>query len=205
MVALLPRNLQSLANVCRTDGHLWQGGVRLITTDGGYRAEATDGRRLARVVAEYPNKPEDYPVIAALDSAPNGQHETTIPADAWKAAFKAIPKQKRRNSKPILENVAVVQGEKVTSLASTTSFTQPENLTGRWPDTDRVIPDWPAVASVRVNAKALAELLSVAGNFADENFTVTLHVHAKDAPIKLTASDPSKGQEFVGLLMPLSD
>jgi DNA polymerase III sliding clamp (beta) subunit (PCNA family) len=96
-----------------------------------------------------------------------------------------------------------------TSLASTnleqTSFTQPENLQGRWPDTDRVIPDGQPIASVRVNAKALAELLSVAANFADENFTVTLHVHANGAPIRLIASDPSKGQEFVGLLMPLSD
>src|SRR5262249_29596562 len=105
--ALLPRNLQALASLCRKEeGRYAMTGVRLITTETGYRAEATDGRMLGRVVANYPATAADYPALSALASAPNGQQKPTIPADAWKAAFKAIPKQKKWSHKPILDNVA---------------------------------------------------------------------------------------------------
>jgi hypothetical protein len=184
--------------------------VHLITTNTDYRAEATDGRVLGRVVANYPASAADYPALPALASAPNGQHETTIPADAWKAAFKAIPKQKNKWSrKAILDNVAVVQGEKVTSFASTdmeaVSFSQPNNVEGRWPPTDAVISQDEPVLHIRVDAKLLAHLLSVAANYTtEENCCVDLHLYSKDKPIKVTASDPTKGQEFTGVIMPVA-
>jgi hypothetical protein len=97
--ALLPRNLQALANLCRKEeGRYALTGVHLVTTDAGYRAEATDGRVLGRVVANYPASPDEYPALPALDSAPNGQHETTIPADAWKAAFKGRFRSRTKDS-----------------------------------------------------------------------------------------------------------
>lgn len=209
--ALLPRNLQALASLCRKEEVRYAlTGVHLITTDTGYRAEATDGRVLGRVVATYPASPADYPALPALASAPNGQHETTIPADAWKAAFKAIPKQKsKRSSKPILDNVAVVQGEKVTSFASTdlesVCFSQPNNVEGRWPPTDAVISQEEPVLRVRIDAKMLAHLLSVAANYTtEENSYIDLHLYSKDKPIKVTASDPTRGQEFIGVIMPVA-
>jgi hypothetical protein len=58
---------------------------------------------------------------------------------------------------------------------------------------------------VRVDAKMLANLLSVATNYtAEENCCVDLHVYSKDKPIKVTASDLTKGQEFTGVMMPLA-
>jgi DNA polymerase III sliding clamp (beta) subunit (PCNA family) len=209
--ALLPRNLQGLANLCRKEeGRYAMTGVHLITTDTGYRAEATDGRVLGRVTANYPASPAEYPALPALASAPNGQHETTIPADAWKAAFKAIPKQKNKWSrKPVLDNLAVVQGEKVTSFASTdleaVSFSQPSNVEGHWPATDAVISQEEPVLRVRVDAKLLANLLTVAANYtAEDNCYVDLHLYSKDKPIKVTASDPATGQEFTGVIMPVA-
>jgi hypothetical protein len=41
-------------------------GVHLTTTETGYRAEATDGRVLGRVVASYPASPADYPALPSL-------------------------------------------------------------------------------------------------------------------------------------------
>src|SRR5262249_55940127 len=99
--------------------------------------------------------------------------------------------------------------EKVTSFASTdlesVSFSQPNNVEGRWPPTDAVISQDEPVLRVRVDARLLANLLSVAANYsAEENGCVDLHLYSKDKPIKMTASDPTKGQEFTGVIMPLA-
>jgi hypothetical protein len=121
----------------------------------------------------------------------------------------AIPKQNKGFRKAVLDNVAVVQGEKVTSFASTdleaVSFSQPTNVEGRWPPTDAVISQEEPVLRVRVDAKMLANLLNVAANYAaEETCYVDLHPYSKDKPIKVTASDPAKGQEFIGVIMPIA-
>lgn len=208
-ILLLPPALAGLAKVCAEHSRYALCGVRLSRTGPNrYRAEATDGKCLARVDGEHDN-PEDYPAWPELEGAPNGSAAATVPAAAWQAAFKAIPKAALRSRKRVLAGVAAVLGADVVTLASTDldtrNLSQPRLLDGRWPATDEVFPKKAPKATVKVNAVRLAELLKVAAAFGPGEVgdnAITLEVYGDGKPMVLRTSNGA--QTFSGLIMPLS-
>lgn len=203
---LLPPNLAALAKLTAKVEHARFGatsGVQLRTTGRGYRAVATDGRVLGIVAGELPDKPEDYPLLPALEAAPGTEAEAVIPADAWVKAFRGLPKR----GKPILQNLAVAVGKDGSTLASTdldaASVMQPRHLDGRFPAVECVLPEGTPLVSFRIDPDLFCRLLAVAAAFrGDGNLAVTVEVHSPAKPIVVRVA--GGGQEFVGLVVPLT-
>lgn len=212
---LLPPVLAALTKVAAKDvGRYSMTGVHLILKPTGYRAEATDGRRLIRVDCDYPADPENYPEIPGFleSSGGGGGTEVVIPTKVWEKAFKASPRS--HYSKPILENIAVSIGKPIgdaghhlTALGSTDLETvtvhQARPVEGRYPQTDCVFPKESArKAGVYVNPKLLIELLQAMLPFTDpDNNRVEIILNGDNVPLCIKAGATVKA---VGLLMPLS-
>jgi hypothetical protein len=205
---LLPANLSSLVRLAARDQHSRFGattGVRLSATAEGYRAEATNGRVLGIVTGAEPADPQEYPEVPALQSAPTGESQGTIPADVWSRAFKAIP---RKTARPILGNLVAVLGKDQATLVSTdlenVNVLTPRLVEGRWPDTTKIVPKDKPRLTINVDAKLLIDLLQVASAFSSEehNHKVTMEFYDPSRPFVVrTCSE--EGQEFTGMAVPL--
>jgi hypothetical protein len=197
--------VSALGKLCAKENERRYGattGVRIERTEKGYRACATDGRVLGIVTGPC-DDPAAYPHIPALSSAPNSASSAVLSVKALDSACKAIPK---RYGKPILGNLAVVLGETVSTLASTDlssqSVSQPQNLEGRFPAVEHVMPAGAPVVTFSVDPKLLIALLTAAQAFTnDESKRVTFSVYAKNAPIKVDCDNDA--QHFTGLIVPL--
>jgi DNA polymerase III sliding clamp (beta) subunit (PCNA family) len=199
---LLPANLSHVTRCCAADSRYALAAVRLMATDDGYRIEATDGKRLARVDGANAGNPDRFPEIPALMTAPNGASEALIPAKIFAKACKDVntrlagPEERRA--------LAIRLGQDMTTLATIDEdggslVRQPRNVAGRFPDTDRVMPTAEPLASIMVDATLLAELLQVAAQFADRGY-VTIDLFSK-GPARITGKNAS--QNFTGLIMPV--
>jgi DNA polymerase III sliding clamp (beta) subunit (PCNA family) len=198
---LLPANLASVTKCC-ADTRYVLAAVHVVATEDGYRVEATDARRLARVDGTNAGDPEKFPEIPALTTAPNGASEALIPAKIFAKACKDVntrlagPEERRA--------LAVRLGKDVSTLATIDEdggslVRQPRNVEGRFPDTDRVMPTDKPLASIMVDATLLAELLQVAAQFADGGH-VTIDLFGK-GPARITGQNTS--QKFTGLMAPV--
>jgi DNA polymerase III sliding clamp (beta) subunit (PCNA family) len=198
---LLPANLSHVTKCC-ADTRYVLAAVHVVATDDGYRVEATDARRLARVDGTNAGDPSKFPEIPALTTAPNGASEALIPAKIFAKACKDVntrlagPEERRA--------LAVRLGKDVTTLATIDEdggslVRQPRNVEGRFPDTDRVMPTAEPLASIMVDAALLAELLQVAAQFADGGH-VTIDLFEK-GPARITGKNAS--QKFTGLMAPV--
>jgi hypothetical protein len=87
---LLPANLSHVTRCCAADTRYALGAVRVVVTEDGYRVEASDSRRLARVDGTNAGDPARFPEIPALTTAPNGASEALIPAKIFAKACKDI-------------------------------------------------------------------------------------------------------------------
>lgn len=221
---LLPRNLGALAKCTAKGEQLRYGattGVQLEATTDGYRATVTDGRQLVTVEGTHPADREQYPTWPALASAPNSGTCNVIGGSDWAAAFKAIPKQGRAFRKPILDNLAVVLGSDVTTLASTdlsgTNVAQPINLTRlvtkdgardkqpdqRFPNWRHVMPIKAPVFSIAVDPSILIQVLTTVREFtAEDTKRVNLEFFHPDHPFRITASTTE--QKCTAVIVPLT-
>jgi hypothetical protein len=203
---LLPRNLAKIAKCAAQECHRYSiTGVRLVSTEQGYLCEATDGRMLGRVTGPLPANPDQYPAGPGLTTAPNGCTESVIPRDAWTQAFKTLP---RKTLRPITQNLAVVLGSPVTTLGTTddvkATVTPVNNLEGRWPPSDSILPTKESKATICFNADYLLQLIEVAREFGqksdDSNPYVVLDVYGKDQAMQVRSVNDA--QRFTGLIMP---
>lgn len=211
----LPRNVAPLAKLAAKEGKRWaMNGVRLEELpEGGYKAIATDGKRLAIVTETATESPVSFSVIPAVKSAPNGAMAATVPADDLVAALKAIPKRKRWEKAD--NRAAVVLSADVTTLATTdgtqTAVSAPRNAEGRFPPYKQVFPEGQPVATIKFDPKLMAEFLKAASDIigGDEQ-RVTLEIYAplqkkygeSAQPMQITGTNGR--QEFRGLVMPLT-
>jgi DNA polymerase III sliding clamp (beta) subunit (PCNA family) len=198
---LLPANLSHVTKCC-TDTRYVMAAVRVAATEDGYRVEATDGRRLARVDGTNAGDPSKFPEIPALTTAPNEASEALIPAKIFAKACKDV--NTRLSGPEERRALAVRLGKDVSTLAAIDEdggslVRQPRNVEGRFPDTDRVMPTDEPLASIMVDAAMLAELLQVAAQFADQGY-VTIDLFTK-GPARITGKNAS--QKFTGLIMPV--
>src|SRR3982751_427147 len=86
---LLPANLSHVTRCCASTGYTLAA-VHVVATEDGYRVEATDARRLARVDGTNAGDPAKFPEIPALTTAPNGASEALIPAKVFAKACKDV-------------------------------------------------------------------------------------------------------------------
>jgi DNA polymerase III sliding clamp (beta) subunit (PCNA family) len=211
---LLPRNVGELARLASRDsGRYTMNGVRIaFDKDGGYKAEATDGKVLGRVTGVCEDARE-YPEIPALESAPNGATEGVIPSKALKEACRKVPKGNKIHGQLILGHLAVVLAPNQATFGSTDLDEASSNLTrlveGKFPPVDDVLPkEKDEVVRIRLNPKLLVELVEVAAAFGDPDTpTIELVVCGKGKKFgkgPLMVRSRHKGQQFTGLVMPLA-
>jgi hypothetical protein len=212
----LHRNLSALASLTsKKHFRLSLSGVLVEATakEGktGYTAVATDGKCLGMVEGTCPVQEEHYPASQSLTTAPNGATSAIIRTDDWKDTFKAMAKAPKRTAhKDLYNSLAVVMGQQVTTvgqcLGNTETVRQVQNIDCRFPAYRDVLKlnDQP-IASVRLDAKILLELVKVASQFTDdddEHNSVTLTLHGENNPVRVTTGNAD--QKFTGLLMPLT-
>jgi DNA polymerase III sliding clamp (beta) subunit (PCNA family) len=184
---LLPANLASVTKCC-ADTRYVLAAVHVVATEDGYRVEATDAKRLARV--------------DGINAGDPSKFEALIPAKIFAKACKDVntrlagPEERRA--------LAVRLGKEVSTLATIDEdggslVRQPRNVEGRFPNTDAVLPTGKPVASIMVDATLLAELLQVAAQFADQGY-VTIDLFAK-GPARISGKNSS--QKFTGLISPV--
>jgi hypothetical protein len=195
---LLPANLSHVTKCCAADIRYALAAIRVVATEDGYRVEATDARRLARVDGSNAGDPSKFPEIPALTTAPNGASEALIPAKIFAKACKDVntrqfgPEERRA--------LAVRLGKEVSTLATIDEdggslVRQPRNVEGRFPNTDAVMPTGKPVASIMVDAAMLAELLQVAAQFADQGY-VTIDLFGK-GPARITGKNDSQNSRVL--------
>ena len=209
---LLPANLGKLTRLAGKEmpySNSWRGTVRLTCTDGGYRAEATDGRVLG-IVTGPAAATTGFPDL--LKKAEKGSKVAVVPAKTWEQAFKSAP---RDGLKPILQNVAAAIGKTKTTLATTdlarVQHFEPAQVQCRYPDTDSAFPKGKPKAVVHFDPKLLGELLTVAAGFTKEDSSeveLVLYEEAKKGkkgnglvPVLVRAANGD--QKFQGLIMPM--
>lgn len=200
---LLPANLSHVTKCCVADSRYTLAAVRVAATENGYRVEATDDRRLARVDGTNAGNPVRFPEIPALTSAPNGASEALIPAKIFAKACKDV--NTRLAGSEERRALAVRLGKDVSTLTTIDEdggslVRQPRNVEGRFPNTDAVMPTAEPLASIMVDAALLAELLQVAAQFSDEGY-VTIDLFSK-GPARITGKNAR--QKFTGLMAPVA-
>ncbi len=210
---LLPRNLARLADLAAGRAGFATAGVFVAATADGYRAEATDGRRLAVVTGPNAADPEGWGYVPDLAEAQRGAGAAVVPVRDWEAAFATRPNKGLLRLKPQLAPLAVALGKDRVTLATAglrvASLTRAEPEPGRWPPTARLLTEVvgrKVQAEVRVDAKLLAELLEVAAAFAEGDcHGVTLRVYEGGAKYLSVHAANGEGQQFTGLIVPLAD
>lgn len=206
---IIHSNLSKLAAIAPDDTARYAfSGVRVVSLEGGgYLVEATNGSILARVEGD---AGDSYPTPPALEGAPNSATSALIPATSLLGAIKSVPKG-RKAPEPVKGRLAIVMGEKVSTLASAdgaggSAVVQPENVEGKFPNTDRVFPDGAVVAKVRLDPALLTRLLAVAlellANEESPSVELLLYDSAGNKPVELRANTNS--QKLRGLIMPLT-
>lgn len=188
----LQSRLAELAKITPRDlGRYLMTHVRLAMTADGFEIQATDGRRLAVVTG--PGREES--VLAMLADAPNGADVALVPAKEFAAALK---KSGKGTSYAVL-------GSEFTTLAVGTTVHRLANGDGRFPNIDSVLPKDPPAVVFKVNARLLAELLTVAAAFSPDGGIghVCMQFWASNVPIAVTTDDGA-GTKFFSLIMPLA-
>src|SRR5262249_59348557 len=119
-----------------------------------------------------------------------------VPAWEFAAALKAVSK----SSKGAVGYA--VLGQDVTTLAVGSAVHRLSNGVGHFPAIDQVLPKEAPAVAFRVNARLLAELLSVAAAFSPDGGIghVAVQFWASNTPIAIT-TDEGAGTKFFCLIM----
>jgi hypothetical protein len=193
----LPKNLVHMATLCGTDASRYSlRCVRLREYEGGYRAEASDGRLLG--IVRGPDRSDDRAVTddqrELLEQAPGGSFEAVVPADAWRKAFKQLP------AGGVLGASA---SRAAVHFAAPDGFQATPTEESRFPDVDQVLPHIRPIVRLTVNPAYLAKLLTVAAQYSDPTTPwVELWYYGRDHPLGVLTRN-EEGQFFDGLCMPL--
>ncbi len=214
---LLPRNLSALAALAAKESSRYTNQAVQLNAyaEGAYKATATDGK-VAGVIEGTPEvKPEEYPSIPALASAPNGAVLAIIPVADWKAAFKAITKL--TVVKPLFHHLAVVMGERETTLVSTDlgavnvltarNVVREDGTPAQFAPVEEVFPRTKATAGFWVDPAQLIRLLTAAAAVNPMRVHVQVYHAIGDEvvrPVRVDAQAESSDQTFRGVVMPLS-
>jgi hypothetical protein len=188
---IVDRKYKGIAKVASTDQCRYViNGLHIVRTgeETGY-IEATDGRRLVRVPAEF-DKQELFPAVGK---------DCIIPKELFLQAVK--------DTKPAILGIIIVLNEKT---AKTMGYVEMPYIEGTYPQTDHVIPDVKyrkRLAILTFNPQFVAELAAALGTDSDGTPTASIVFDPDDngAPLIIAGRDanelailmPRKGERIV--------
>ena len=148
-------------------------------SDNTFKATATDTKQLVHVEGQCVAPPDEYPAscIPALAHSPNGASKALIPSSFWRESFQKAKKLTRKAHQTALKSVAVVAGDKTTTMAATdidsATCDTTLNLEGRFAPYEDIIRkanrDGDRVLKVAVDPKLLISVLATIADFNDED------------------------------------
>jgi hypothetical protein len=200
MLLFIPRSLCALKRIAAKAEHARFGatqGIRIAMKPGLYRAEATDGHRAIIVQGMAPKEDPPWPGFKEL------------PDDAFEAII--LPKDLERACKvgeDFLQNrfrmvgIATVGSSVCLGLGS--ELVTAQNVEGRFPQMDKIIPKKRPLFTFRVDPKILAEtLLAMADLLPDTDRGVQFFYYGDGLPIGFCARNPETGMMIDALVVPL--
>jgi hypothetical protein len=201
MLLYLPRNVAPLSKVVARAEHYRYGAtchIHVVAHPNGlYRAEATDGRRLAVVQGPFDASAEPYDWLPADWNAEDG--EAFVPRDSWDEAFK-LPDSLRKG-RPI--GLTTTEGGAVVLGCEGSKIGLPPNEIGRWPNVSQVLPKRPASVVIRFDPTMLLDILKLAAALHSDSPWVELLYFGKDVPFGIVTANDS-GQSLDALVVPLT-
>jgi len=197
------RSLEAIALARKgTEGHVLEGlkfeGNKTIASNGRYMITTT-----YKANPETPNY-LSYPVKNAWDE--REENPIIIEAEKIKQAIKILPSKKDIKTLPILGHVAIGKtcGSEEICLKTADGAIHAKPMEGRFPNTDKVIPDYQNDNYIRVGLcpKLLKDISTL---LAKDCHTLVLHISKKrseNKPIVITTEDEDFDNEII--LMPRS-
>ena len=215
---LLPTNIGPLSVIADAkEGTRWAcTGIQFESMfDGngmpaGWRACATDARRLLRVSGGDVGPIDEYPLPPAVESAPNGATKALIPAAKWDAFFKQAAKlTAKKYLKPVLKSVLVKIGENRATFAATDldscPVEQTKLLEGKFPPVDDIIPKKlrTGASVIFFDSRMLAETLNAINAMVPKDQTSIIRVESRtnSKPVHIS-SKSCPGLNIEGIIMP---
>lgn len=216
---LLPLNIGSLSVIADAkEGTRWAvTGIQFESlTDGngmpaGWRACATDTKRMLRITGGDVGPIEEYPIPPALESAPNGATKVLIPAPKWDSFFKqAVKLTNKKNVKGILKSVALkISDERATFSATdldSCPVEQTKLIEGKFPPVDDVIPKRlrTGASVIRLDGRLLAETLNAINAMVpkDQDSIVRIESWTNFKPVHISTAS-CDGLKIEGIIMPV--
>ena len=166
--------------------------------------EATNGRQLVRVPVE---RSEEFPPVTGAD--PGAElPDCTIPIVPFKKALAGIP---NGNSLPIIQHAAVTPGPEGKVRLTTNDLDTEQSalvklVEGNFPNTQQVIPEWPATLAIGLSPVELKKICDYCAKHGFEagNSGPSIRFEFKDSlsPVRW-ACKLASGREATGVLMPM--
>src|SRR5262245_21517316 len=200
MLLFIPRSLCALKRVAAKAEHARFGatqGIRIAMKLGLYRAEATDGHRAIIVQGLAPKEEPPWPGFKEL---PNDAFEAIIlPKDLERACKVG---EDFLQSRFRMVGIATVGNGVCLGLGS--ELVTAQNVEGRFPQMDKIIPKKRPLFTFRVDPKILAEtLLAMADLLPDTDRGVQFFYYGGCLPLGFCARNPETGMMIDALVVPL--
>ncbi len=213
---LLHQKLARIVDVASDDAtRPYLTGVHVVENGAHPIVEATDGGMAIRARATGPVPSEDFPAVPGMPEAASGPVDVIVPAETWRAAFKAIPK---KASLPILQHVAMVRTEEQIAFAATDlergTVIPSRTIDGRFPDTKLIYPQTTPTVRIAFSAGRMIRLLRALAALADnpKGAVVELELRWTDqdvkegakleTPLRLVLNRPEDGYAVDAMLAP---
>lgn len=210
---LIHRNIaKGIIGFASTDCFRYQlnGAFLERSADGSAHATATDGHILCTVA--WKDNPDEFPSIDGFPGpgTNNVPWEKIIPSLVLKDLSGSI-KLPKRNSKPILENIAIDEiSEKdgkimaaVTDLANPT-IRNVSPIDGFYPRYRNALPDHEGKPIYRYNISTLIQALEAVQTMAGKEKTIQMTFGDPDRPMAIHAEGPN-GELIHAMVMPMID
>ena len=178
-------------------------GIKIEETETGVKTIATDGKSLAIVeTVGMIDKPEDFPAVPGMDTAPNAATAGIIPIDTVEKVIKAIPKKTKL---PILGSALLKMSAELATFGTTdldTAQVIPSRvIVGHYPNYQQVIPEGKPEAVVSFDPGKMIEMMKIAIEVVGKGNPITMELRGALNPMKfINKSDTIK---FTGALMPM--
>lgn len=211
MLVYLPGNLGVLIKSAAQTPTKWEAttGIKVVSKDGTYRVEATDGRRL--VAVQGPNEDKQWP---NMEECVGWEGEAIVPADSWQQVFNLASVQDKKNAKKLsVADRAMANGVAIGTkanglllLATFESTITASPVEGRFPNTNQV---WgylkPVRMTMNVDPGRLIDVCQVLQKIkqADE-IGVKVLLRGPLEVIGFQVSNVETGQIADAVLMPLA-
>ena len=184
----------------RTNGVRFASAARIIQSGPTYRIDVTDGRVLGILRG------------ATTIYQGSGPSEILVPYEEIDKLAKLIGKEESFRLETLLANqfravfaTSMLTGKCLLTKVDPIDETQ-QGETGRFPNTDQVLPSGEPSMTFRVSAKVLMKLLAVVAKITEsEHAECTFTIYDANKPIAVSCKNDQNGMVFDSLFVPLTE